>query len=168
MLASMTTPLASVNVPLLASSVTRSFFAVRLPLTLIEPLSDLSRMLPSLTAAVPAVTAPVAKVPVLTNEMSPPGFEADTSVATVFDLSSDRVGPLAETVSLEALMRAVGLDSVIEPAAVSVTSPALITPMSSTRLAALLNVTAPPPLPTVSPPTLLAPPRVIAPSPAVL
>ena len=119
MYASITTPLASVKVPLRASSVTRSLTADRLPLTLMLPLTDLSRMFPSPTAAVPAVTAPVENVPPLTNVTSPPRFEAEASVPTLLSEWSRTTEPeVFVTARVVAVMAA---DCVTFPAAESVT-----------------------------------------------
>ena len=117
------TPAARVNVPLRASIFTWSLLAVRLPLTLISPTMPsltLSRMLPSPTAAVPAVTGPVENVPAFTNVTSPAGFEAETSVPTLFSGSSSVTdGPLPVMVRLVALMAAVC--EMLPPEAVTVT-----------------------------------------------
>ena len=119
MVASMTMPLASVNVPFRASSVTRSFCAVRLPLTLILPLTDFSRMLPSPGTRVPAVTGPVANVPSLTKVTSPPGFDAEVSVPTLL-ATLPRVTVPAELVTMR-LVAVMAADWVMVPAAVRVT-----------------------------------------------
>ena len=94
--------------PLRASSVTRSLRAVSLPLTLMSPLIDLSRMLPSPTAAVPAVMAVVANVPALTKLTSPPGLETTPSVPTLLPALVSETAPAdAVRSSEEALMAAV-------------------------------------------------------------